>query len=114
MKDCIFCKIIKGEIPGKFFYKDKDLVVFHDISPKAPVHVLLVPVKHIESLQYITREDEKLIGKVMAKIPEIARKLGIDDGFKIAVNNGRIAGQIVFHLHIHILGGWKRSPEWEI
>ncbi len=113
-QDCIFCKIIKGEIPGKFVYKDAEMVAFYDITPKAPVHVLLVTRRHIESLQFITKQDELLMGKLMIKIPEIAKKIGIADGFKIAVNNGKIAGQIVYHLHIHMLGGWKRKPEWEV
>ncbi|MBI4067322.1 histidine triad nucleotide-binding protein [Candidatus Gottesmanbacteria bacterium] len=112
--ECIFCKIIKGEIPGKFVYKDSQMVVFRDISPKAPVHVLLVPRKHFESLKDVTLNDAELMGKVMTKFPEIAKKLGIERGFKVAVNNGRSAGQLVFHLHFHILGGWGKSPGWVV
>ncbi len=114
MKDCIFCKIIKGEIPGKFAYKDSDMVAFYDIAPKAPVHVLLVPVAHIESLKEIGETDKELMGKLMVKARELAEKLGIEDGFKIVVNNGKNSGQLVFHLHLHILGGWKKSPGWDV
>lgn len=113
--DCIFCKIIKGEIPGKFVYRDTHVVAFHDISPKAPVHVLVVPVKHIESVREITPEDQELMGLIMLKVKEIAEKLGIAEaGYKLVVNNGRASGQLVFHVHIHLLGGWKKSPGWEV
>lgn len=114
MKDCIFCKIIEGELPGKFVYKDSDMVVFYDISPKAPIHVLLVPIKHIESFKDVTSDDKELMGRLMVKVSVIAKQLGIEEGFKITVNNGKLAGQLVYHIHIHILGGWKKSPEWEV
>lgn len=113
--DCIFCKIIKGEIPGKFVYRDESMVAFYDISPKAPVHVLIVPVKHISSLIETTQSDKELLGTLMVKVQEIAKKLGIDaSGYKVVVNNGESAGQLVFHLHLHLLGGWKKSPGWEV
>ena len=115
MEECIFCKIIRGEIPGKFVYRDTQVVAFHDISPKAPVHVLVVPVKHIESVREITPEDQELMGLLMLKVKDIAKKLGIAlSGYKVVVNNGESAGQLVFHLHLHLLGGWKKSPGWEV
>ncbi len=115
MSDCLFCKIIKGEIPGKFVYRDEKLVAFHDISPKAPVHVLVVPVKHIESIREVNSEDKELLGDLILGIKNIAQKLGVDkDGYKVVANNGEGSGQLVFHLHFHVLGGWGKSPGWEV
>lgn len=115
MSDCIFCKIIKGEIPGKFIFQDNDIVAFHDISPKAPVHILAVPKIHIESLIYVSAEHDRLMGKLMVAVSRIARDQGIDkSGYKIVINNGSGAGQIVPHLHVHILGGWKAKEEWKV
>lgn len=115
MSDCLFCKIIKGEIPGKFEYRDDKIVAFHDISPKAPVHVLVVPVKHIESVIDIKEEDKSLMGEIMVGVRNVANKLGLDkNGYKIVANNGKGSGQVVFHLHFHVLGGWKEKPEWEV
>ena len=113
--DCIFCKIIRGEIPGKFVYRDTQVVAFYDISPKAPVHVLIVPVSHIPSLIEVTETEKELLGTLLLKVQEIAKKLGIAlSGYKVVVNNGESAGQLVFHLHLHLLGGWKKSPGWEV
>ena len=113
--DCIFCKIIQREIPGRLVYEDKKVLCFKDINPKAPVHVLIVPKKHIESLIAIEDQDKDLLGYMLLKIRDIATKLGIDDsGYKIIANNGKGSGQLVFHLHFHLLGGWKMSPDWEI
>lgn len=115
MSDCLFCKIIKGEIPGKFVYQDARMAAFHDINPKAPVHVLLVPVKHIGSIMDINDGDKELMGELTFGIKKIAQKLGIDkSGYKVVANNGKDAGQLVFHLHYHILGGWDKSPGWEV
>lgn len=115
MQGCLFCKIIKGEIPGKFVYKNKDLVAFHDINPKAPVHVLIVPMKHLESLREVKEKDRQLLGELMLAAQKIAVKLGIaKDGYRIVVNNGQAAGQLVFHLHVHLLGGWKGKADWEV
>ncbi len=115
MSDCIFCKIIEGEIPGKFVYKDNDIVAFHDISPKAPIHILVAPKIHLGSLIDVTNEHERLLGKIMLCINKIAGDLGVDkSGYKIVINNGEGAGQIVPHLHVHLLGGWKRKEEWKV
>lgn len=115
MKDCIFCKIIKGEIPAKFVYKDQDLVVFYDINPKAPVHVLLAPVKHIESLRKVEEKDSMLLAKLLLSVRKTAQELGIDrEGYKLVINNGPASGQLVFHLHLHLLGGWKKQANWEV
>lgn len=115
MDNCIFCKIIKGEIPSKMIYQDEIVVVFHDISPKAPVHVLVVPKKHVESIIDIGSEDKELMGELMLGVQKVAQKLGLDkSGFKVVVNNGKGAGQIVFHLHLHVLGGWNVNPQWKV
>ena len=105
--DCIFCKIIKGESPAKFVYRDMDFVAFHNIKPSAPVHVLLVPVEHIESVNALEERHGAVISKMIIRAKEIAKQLGISDsGYKLVINVGRGAGQIVFHLHIHLIGGW--------
>ncbi|MCZ7405860.1 MAG: histidine triad nucleotide-binding protein [Candidatus Methanoperedens sp.] len=106
--DCIFCKIIKGEAPASFVYKDDDIVVFHSIRPCAPVHVLIVPVEHIESINALEEPHSAIISKMMLKAKEIAQTLGIrDSGYKLVINVGSGAGQVIFHLHIHLIGGWS-------
>lgn len=114
MSDCIFCRIISKEIPASFFYKDDKIVAFKDINPKAPVHILIVPVKHIVSLRGTNEEDKVLLGEIMYRASKIAVELGISEGFKIVINNGKEAGQLVFHLHVHLLGGWKRPEVWKV
>lgn len=115
MLSCIFCKIIKGEIPGKFVYRDDDFVAFHDINPKAPVHILVVPVRHIESLIDVKSDDKELLGELILKVHDIAQKLEIaKSGYKLVVNNGEASGQLVFHLHVHLLGGWKKKVNWQV
>jgi len=107
--DCIFCKIAKGESPANFIYKDEDMVVFHDTMPKAPVHALIVPVEHIESINALEERHGAIISKMLLRAKEIARMLGIDEsGYKLVINVGSGAGQIIFHLHIHLIGGWGR------
>ncbi len=112
MSDCIFCKIVAGEIPAKKLYEDDDVVAFWDIAPQAPVHFLVIPKKHIEGPSSVTEEDEKLIGKMIRVGGDLARENGIEDGFRVIFNNGAKAGQVVFHIHLHILGG-KDKP-WPI
>jgi histidine triad (HIT) family protein len=107
--DCIFCKIIKGESQANFVYKDEYMVVFHDTRPKAPVHVLIVPREHIESLNTLDEKHSALVSKMMLKAKEIAGTLGISEsGYKVIINVGRGGGQIIFHLHLHLIGGWGR------
>lgn len=104
--NCIFCNIIKGGIPADVVYKDDTVIAFSDINPKAPVHILIVPIKHIASLSEATQEDSALLGKLLLSAPVIAKKLAIDQtGYKLVINNGKDAGQIVDHLHVHLLGG---------
>jgi histidine triad (HIT) family protein len=108
---CLFCRIASGELPSRKAYEDDEVVAFHDINPAAPVHLLLVPKLHVESLLTAAPEHEALLGKLMALAPRLAREQGCDSGFRVVINNGPDGGQEVFHLHIHILGGprpWKR------
>jgi histidine triad (HIT) family protein len=106
MDGCIFCKIVEGEVPAKMVHQDDELVAFRDLNPQAPVHVLVVPRKHIATLNDLGAGDRDLIGSIGLKIPEIARKLGIaDQGYRLVVNCLAPAGQSVFHIHYHLLGG---------
>lgn len=110
MDDCIFCKIIRGEIPSKKVYEDDDAYAFHDIHPAAPVHLLLIPKLHIDSLAAADESHAALLGKLLLLVPKLAKQHGLDTGFKTTVHTGRDGGQVVFHLHLHILGGGKISP----
>jgi histidine triad (HIT) family protein len=110
--DCIFCKIIAGDIPSKIIYQDKDVVIFPDINPVAPVHLLIVPSKHITSLATMTEADAPLVGKMVAAANKVAREQGLaDKGYRLTINSGADAGQLVPHLHSHLIGG--RSLKWE-
>jgi histidine triad (HIT) family protein len=108
MDDCIFCKLIKGEIPSKKLYEDDEVLAFWDISPQAPVHFLVVPKKHIDKPADLSEADEKLMGKLMRIGAQVAKENNIGDGFRILLNNGKKVGQEVFHIHMHILGGKDR------
>ena len=107
MEDCIFCKIIKGEIPSNKVYEDDDILAFKDINPLAPVHILVIPKKHISCAKDITIEDEALIGRMFSVINKIADELKLDKGYRIINNCGEDGGQEVMHLHFHLLGGKK-------
>lgn len=102
---CLFCKIISKEIPAKVCFEDEDFIAFSDIYPKAKVHILLVPKKHIASLGELEDIDQELMGKMMIKARDIAKEAGIIDGFRFVTNSGENAGQTVKHIHAHILGG---------
>ncbi len=108
MEDCIFCKIIKGEIPSTKVYEDDNVLAFKDINPAAPIHILVVPKQHIEDVLEINEGNKKILEDVFLAINKIAKKLGIDkDGFRVITNCGRDSGQEVMHLHFHILAGAK-------
>lgn len=107
--DCIFCKIASGEIPSKKIYEDEDVIAFHDINPAAKVHFLIVPKLHVESLQTCDATHQQLLGKMLLLAPKLAVEQGLK-GFKTVINTGREGGQVVFHLHVHVLGGWKTIP----
>lgn len=111
MENCIFCKIINGEIPSEKIYEDDLVLSFKDISPGAPVHVLIIPKKHISSINDLTEEDSNIIAHVFMVAKEITKKLGIaDTGYRIVSNTGKDGGQTVPHVHFHLLGG--RSLNW--
>lgn len=107
MSDCIFCKIIRGEIPSKKVYEDDDAYAFHDINPVAPVHLLLIPKLHIHSLADADESHTVMLGKLLLLASKLARQHGLDSGFKTTIHTGRDGGQVVFHLHLHIIGGGK-------
>lgn len=106
MEDCLFCKIIKGEIPSNKVYEDEEFLAFHDINPAAPIHILVIPKKHIESLAHMKKEDELLVGKLLGVVNKIAEEQGFrQDGYRVITNCGKNGGQEIMHLHFHILGG---------
>ena len=104
--DCLFCKIINGEIPSEKVYEDDYVYAFNDISPTAPVHVLIVPKKHISTLNDIEENDAELIGRIYLAAKKIAKEKGIaEDGYRVVTNCNKMAGQTVFHIHFHLIGG---------
>jgi histidine triad (HIT) family protein len=106
MADCIFCKIIKKEMKSDIIYEDEKIVAFEDISPQAPTHTLLIPKKHIETLNHLQEEDAELMGHLLLKAKEIAEQKGLKDkGYRVVANCLESAGQSVFHVHFHLLGG---------
>lgn len=112
MEDCIFCKIIKGEIPSEKVYEDNEVLAFKDIQPAAPIHVLVIPKKHITNLMEISNEDSELMGKIVVVMQKIAKQLGVDEkGFRIISNCGPDSGQEVMHLHFHLLAGRTMGPK---
>ncbi len=110
MADCLFCMLANHEIPTNVVYEDDEMFCFKDAEPQAPVHVLLIPKKHIECIDDIKPEDAALIGRMFLKIQDIARDLGLENGYRVVSNNGEDAFQTVKHLHFHILG--KRKMSW--
>lgn len=108
MEDCVFCKIIKGEIPSEKVYEDEEIIAFKDIQPAAPIHILVIPKKHIENLLEVKEEDSYLIARAYQVINKIAKDMEIEkDGFRVIVNCGKDAGQEVMHIHFHLLAGKK-------
>ena len=110
MDDCIFCKIASGDIPSKKVYEDEDVFAFHDINPAAPIHFLIVPKRHIESLAQCGLSDAALLGKMLSLVPKLAAEQGCTNGFRVVINTGKDGGQEVGHLHIHVLGGPQPWP----
>ena len=108
-KDCIFCKIIDKELPSDFIYENDRLVVFRDINPHAPVHILIVPKKHIRSINDLTEEDSEIVSELITVARDMAKKESVSEsGYKLFFNVERGGGQVIFHLHLHLIGGWKR------
>ena len=110
MTDCLFCRVLRNEIPAKKIYEDEHTFAFEDINPQAPTHVLIIPKRHVRGLKEATPEDAELIGRCHLAAAQIARQRGIEDGYRTVLNVGPQAGQSVFHLHVHLLGG--RGLHW--
>ena len=110
MADCLFCKIIARQIPASIVYEDDRVLAFNDINPQAPTHVLVVPKRHIASLDDMSQDDDQIVGEVVRRAAAIARERGITGGYRTVFNTNRDAGQTVFHIHLHLLGG--RSMHW--
>ncbi len=110
--DCIFCKIASGEIPAEILYQDDDVVIFPDVRPLTPVHLLVIPKKHITSLAEMSEEDTPVVGKMTRAANQVAREQGLSEkGYRLTINSGPDAGQVVFHLHMHLMGG--RHLDWK-
>lgn len=109
MDDCLFCKILAGEVPSDNVYEDDKMVVFKDLYPKAEVHLLAIPRVHISSLNEVTDEHDEIMAHMIKQLPRIAKEQGLDDGFRTIINTGEGGGQIIFHLHMHLLGGKNLS-----
>ena len=110
MDNCIFCKIAKGELPADIVYETADLLAFRDINPQAPTHVLLIPKRHFKFLDELQKDDKMLAGELLLAASEVAAKLGVAGGYKLLTNCGEEAGQVVPHLHFHLLAGKKFIP----
>ena len=103
--DCLFCRIVKGEIPSSKVYEDADVLAFHDIQPLAPVHFMIIPKAHIASLAECDTSHQAVLGKIITLAPHLAREQGSTDGFRTIINTGRVGRQEVYHLHVHVIGG---------
>ena len=109
--DCIFCKIVKGDIPSNKVYEDDKMLAFHDISPMAPVHVVMIPKEHICCADALNEENSQVVAHIFSKIPQIAKSLNLENGYRIVNNCKEDGGQTVFHLHFHLLGGKKLNTQ---
>jgi len=110
MVDCLFCRLLRGEVPSRKVYEDDHVFAFEDLNPQGPTHVLVIPKKHITGLKEATHEDVEIIGRCHVAAAHIARERGIEDGYRTVVNVGPRSGQSVFHLHVHLIGG--RVLKW--
>ncbi|MDA8328102.1 MAG: histidine triad nucleotide-binding protein [Betaproteobacteria bacterium] len=105
MSECLFCRIAAGEIPSRNVYEDNEILAFHDIHPVAPVHLLIVPKTHVESLAHCEAAQAELLGRMLLLAPKLAKEHGLNDGFRTQIHTGRAGGQVIFHLHMHVIGG---------
>ncbi len=105
MDNCLFCRIVRGEIPSRKAYEDDEVFAFHDINPQRPVHILVIPKRHITSLATVSEVDTPVLGRMLAVADQLAKENGSPDGFRVIINSGRIGQQEVGHLHAHIVGG---------
>jgi len=110
MSDCVFCRIVRGEVPARIVYQDEEVTAFHDLNPQAPVHILIVPNRHIVGVAEVEPEDESTLGRLFTVARRLAEEMGVTQGYRLVVNSGPLAGQSVFHLHVHLLGG--RPLHW--
>ena len=111
MSDCLFCKILQGDIPAKLVYEDDSIITFNDINPQAPTHLLIVPRKHIETLNDLTIDDTQTVGRMVQVAQQLANEKGLaNDGYRLIMNCNDHGGQTVFHIHLHLLGG--RQFQW--
>jgi len=110
MADCLFCRIVRGEIPCRKAFEDDEVLAFHDINPVAPVHFMLVPKLHLATLAEAGDAHAALLGKMMLLVPKLAIEQGLDNGFRTVINTGKGGGQEIFHLHIHVIGGGNIPP----
>jgi len=111
MSDCIFCNIIKEDSPANILHEDNDFIVVKDIKPLAPVHLLIIPKEHIDSVNHIEKKHRELIGDMFLLAKKMARDYEISEGYKLAFNTGRKGGQLIDHLHLHLMGGWKEEQK---
>jgi len=109
MENCIFCDIASRILPKEFLYEDNELMVFTDIKPLAPVHILIVPKEHIASINKLTEHHKDLIGNMFLLAKKMAKENGISEGYKLTFNTGRKGGQLIDHLHLHLMGGWEEE-----
>jgi histidine triad (HIT) family protein len=110
--NCLFCKIVAGQVPSKKAYEDEHVLAFHDINPWAPVHVLIIPKQHVATLADVTPEHQEVLGRILVLAPRLMKELGITNGFRTVINTGADGGQEVYHLHVHAYGGprpWKKG-----
>lgn len=108
--DCIFCKIVAGQIPSRKLYEDEEVLAFHDIHPVAPVHFMIIPKFHVASLAECDASHLALLGKILLLAARLAKEQGLDQGFRTIINTGRGGGQEVFHVHVHVIGGGSLRP----
>ena len=111
MNDCVFCKIINKEIPSTPVFEDDDLIVINDKDPKAPVHMLIMPKEHIANLDELTPENSGIVSKILMTAQKVAKEKNISGSYKVVTNVGELAGQTVFHMHFHMLGGWNSKEK---
>ena len=109
-QDCIFCKIVRGEVPSSKVYEDDEVLAFRDIRPVAPVHFMVIPKEHVASLSEAQKRHQEVLGRIMLLTSRLAREQGSPDGFRTIINTGRIGRQDVFHLHVHVIGGKEPLP----
>lgn len=109
--DCVFCKIVEGVIPSNKVYEDDIMMAFHDIEPQSPVHIVMTPKEHIESANAINEDNSKIIAHIFSKVPEIAKSVGLDNGYRVVTNCGPDGRQSVFHIHFHLLGGKQLNTQ---